>query len=193
MNESYSAWKERRRRKTEIWVKLKQKYITQISSYVIKMASKRDRLSETERFIELWQAEESLWNLLCRSSRSQMSFKISVLKKFAIFTTKHLCWGLFLTAFKPEGVQLYLKMTPTEHRCFPLSSFFYRTALMVASNYQTNIRSGKKRKKVLEEYQKEKIFFMYKYLFISCSLQIIIISNAFLKHIRQISSISWKV
>ena len=37
---------------------------------------------------------------------------------------------------------------------------------MVASDYQTNKRSGKKRKKVLEEYQKEKISFMYKYLFL---------------------------
>ena len=28
------------------------------------MASKKARLSETERFIELWHAEESLWNIL---------------------------------------------------------------------------------------------------------------------------------
>ena len=32
----------------------------------------------------------------CRSSRSQMFFKISVLKNFAIFTGKHLRWSLFL-------------------------------------------------------------------------------------------------
>ena len=31
-----------------------------------------------------------------RSSRSQMFFKIGVLKKFAHFTRKHLCWSLFL-------------------------------------------------------------------------------------------------
>ena len=31
-----------------------------------------------------------------RRSRSQMFFKIGVLKDFAIFTGKHLCWGLFL-------------------------------------------------------------------------------------------------
>ena len=59
------------------------------------MASKKDRLSETERFIELWQAEESLRNLLRRSSRSQMFFKIGVLKNFVIFTAKYLCWDLF--------------------------------------------------------------------------------------------------
>ena len=28
------------------------------------MASKKARLSETERFIELWHEEESLWNVL---------------------------------------------------------------------------------------------------------------------------------
>ena len=31
-----------------------------------------------------------------RSRRSEMFFKIAVLKKFAIFTGKHLCWSLFL-------------------------------------------------------------------------------------------------
>ena len=28
------------------------------------MESKKDRLSETERFIELWHEEENLWNIL---------------------------------------------------------------------------------------------------------------------------------
>ena len=32
---------------------------------------------------------------LTRNNRSQMFFKISVLKNFAIFTGKHLCWSLF--------------------------------------------------------------------------------------------------
>ena len=36
---------------------------------------------------------------VCRSSRSQMFFKIDVLKNFAIFIGKHLCWSLFLIAF----------------------------------------------------------------------------------------------
>ena len=30
-----------------------------------------------------------------RSRRSQMFFKIAILKKFAKFTRKHLCWSLF--------------------------------------------------------------------------------------------------
>ena len=32
----------------------------------------------------------------CRTSYSQIFIKISVLKSFAIFTGKHLCWSLFL-------------------------------------------------------------------------------------------------
>ena len=61
MNESYSAWKEKRGRRTEIWVNLKNN-IPQ--SDVIKMVSKKARLSETERFIELWHEEESVWYIL---------------------------------------------------------------------------------------------------------------------------------
>ena len=33
---------------------------------------------------------------IIRSGRSQMFLKIGVLKKFAIFTGKRLCWSLFL-------------------------------------------------------------------------------------------------
>ena len=38
--------------------------INQISSNVIKMASRKTTLSETERFIELWHEEGSVWNIL---------------------------------------------------------------------------------------------------------------------------------
>ena len=61
MNESYSVWKEKHGRRTEIWVNLKND-INQ--SDVIEMVSKKARLSETERFIELWHEEESLWYIL---------------------------------------------------------------------------------------------------------------------------------
>ena len=40
-----------------------------------------------------------------RSSRPQMFFKIGVLKYFAMFTGKHLCWSRFLImlqAFRPK-------------------------------------------------------------------------------------------
>ena len=38
-----------------------------------------------------------------RSSRLQMIFKIDVLKDFAIFTGKHLCWSLFLITLQALG------------------------------------------------------------------------------------------
>ena len=38
----------------------------------------------------------SFHDKIIRSSRWQMFFKIGVLKNFAIFTEKHLCWSLFL-------------------------------------------------------------------------------------------------
>ena len=41
---------------------------------------------------------------IIRSSHSPMFLKIGVLKKFAIFTGKHLCWSLFsikLLCFRP--------------------------------------------------------------------------------------------
>ena len=41
---------------------------------------------------------------IIRSSRSQMSLKIGVLKKFTIFTGKHLCWSLFFN--KAAGLQV---------------------------------------------------------------------------------------
>ena len=66
MNESYSAWKKKGGKKTEIWVNLKNNVISinQFSLHFVKIASKRARLSETERFIELWHEEESLRNIL---------------------------------------------------------------------------------------------------------------------------------
>ena len=44
-----------------------------------------------------------------RNSRSQMFFKISVLKNFANFTGKHLGWNLFLIKCRPEGVLKVLR------------------------------------------------------------------------------------
>ena len=37
---------------------------------MIKMVSKKARLSESERFIELWHEEESLWYILSDSYKS---------------------------------------------------------------------------------------------------------------------------
>ena len=53
-----------------------------------------------------------LQNSCLRCSRSQMFFKIGVLKNFVIFTGKYLCWSLFLIKLTPK--------TPKRH-------FFYET------------------------------------------------------------------
>ena len=55
----------------------------------------------------------------CRSSHSQMFLKVDVLKTFAIFTQKHLCWRLR----RKERLQ---------HRCFPVNiTKVLRTALII--------------------------------------------------------------
>ena len=49
-------------------------------------------------------------DMLFRSSRSQKFFKRAIIKKFAIYKGKYLCWSLFLIklqAWNPEGMQLY--------------------------------------------------------------------------------------
>ena len=49
----------------------------------------------------------------CRSSHRRCSMKKVVLKNFATFTRKHLCWSLFLINCRHEQLQLYWKKTPT--------------------------------------------------------------------------------
>ena len=60
-------------------------------------------------------------NLICftiiqpisgRSNRSQMFFKIGVLKNLANFTGKHLCWNLFLIKLQALSPVTLLKGTP---------------------------------------------------------------------------------
>ena len=43
----------------------------------------------------------------CSRSRSELFFIIEVLKIFAIFTKKHLCWRLFLIKLNREDLQLH--------------------------------------------------------------------------------------
>ena len=49
-----------------------------------------------------------------RSSRFQMFLKIGAQNSFANFTGKHLCWSFFLKNLQAEGLQIYLKKTPTQ-------------------------------------------------------------------------------
>ena len=48
-------------------------------------------------------------NLMGTSSRSQMFFKIAVLKNFTHFTGKDLCWSLFLTKLQGSRPVTLLK------------------------------------------------------------------------------------
>ena len=52
-----------------------------------------DRLSKKYR---LWPHNQSREISIARNSRSQLFFKIGILKNFAILTGKHLCWSLSL-------------------------------------------------------------------------------------------------
>ena len=61
-----------------------------------------------------------------RSSRLKMFYKIVVLKNFAIFTGKHLCWSLFfikLQIWKPATLSKRDSNTGVrlQHRCFPVN------------------------------------------------------------------------
>ena len=47
--------------------------------------------------------------LIFRSSRSQMFFKIGVLKNFANFTAKHLCWSIFFIKLQAWRAATLLK------------------------------------------------------------------------------------
>ena len=62
-----------------------------------------------------------------------MSFKIGVLRNFAILTEKHLCWGLFLSKRDSNtGVSCeYCKISK--------NNVFYRTPLMAPSELKSNI------------------------------------------------------
>ena len=69
-----------------------------------------------------------------KSSRSQVFFKIGVLKNFANFTGKHLCWSLLLIELQAWRS----KETPTQVFSCKIcdifkSTFFYRTPSVAAS------------------------------------------------------------
>ena len=65
-----------------------------------------------------------------RSSRSQMFFKIGVLKNFPMLAKKHLCSNLFLIKLGPWRPVLLLK-TRFQHRCFSVNiAKFLRAAFL---------------------------------------------------------------
>ena len=63
------------------------------------------------------------------SSRLQMSFETDLLKNFAKFTGKHLCWSLFLIKLQASGNFIKKRI---QHRRFPLNiEKFLRTAFFI--------------------------------------------------------------
>ena len=62
-----------------------------------------------------------------RSSCSQIFFKIGVLKKFAIFTGKHLCWSLF--SIKLQACNLTKKWF--QYKCFPVNIAKFKSNVFI--------------------------------------------------------------
>ena len=76
-------------------------------------------MEEQEVFKKLWKLLfYFIQKTLFRSSRSQMFFKIDVLKNFVIFTGKHLCRSLFLIKLQTWRPVIKKRL---QHRCFPVS------------------------------------------------------------------------
>ena len=72
-----------------------------------------------------------LLNDYFRGSRSQMFLKIVVLKYFAIFTGKHLCWSLFFNKVTGLKTCNFIKKR-LQHRCFPVNiAKFLRAASFI--------------------------------------------------------------
>ena len=65
------------------------------------------------------------------SRRSQMFFKIGLVKNFVMFTGKYLCWSLFLK-----------RLFSCEYYEILKNSFFYRTPLVAASSRRTILQSN---------------------------------------------------
>ena len=106
----------------------------------ISMMNKR---IEKEDSLGTWQC----WNL------QKQSFT-GVLKKLTIFTEKHLCWSLFLIKLQTWRPTTLSKKTLTQvfscEYCETFqNSFFYRTPLMAASGFLTNLSENNWRKSFL--------------------------------------------
>ena len=81
-----------------------------------------------------------IYSYLYWSSRSQVFFKIAVLKNFSSFTGKHLCRSFHLITLQTWSLQFYRKETPTQVFSCKIcenfkNTFFYRTPPVVASAY----------------------------------------------------------
>ena len=80
-----------------------------------------------------------IYSYLHRNSRSQIFFKVGVLKNFSNFTGKHQCQSFSLIRLQTWGLQLYQE-TPTQVFSCKIckifkNAFFYRTPPVAASVY----------------------------------------------------------
>ena len=75
--------------------------------------------------IQVWNINYSLRNYRIQK---QPFFKIGALKNLAILTEKHFCWRLF---WSPEGLQLYLKETPTQVFSCKYCEIFNKAVLFI--------------------------------------------------------------
>ena len=74
---------------------LKIKFITKFIGYREKQSpSNRKQTDYAAEVLKIKNLTQNL-SLKFRNSRSQMFFKVGVLKNIANFTAKHLCWSLF--------------------------------------------------------------------------------------------------
>ena len=77
-----------------------------------------------------------------RSSRSQMFFKMGVLKNFAIFTWKHQCWSIFLMKLQAFGPAILLKGYSNTATSSPEQFKKHFFASFSPSSYSEKVRWG---------------------------------------------------
>ena len=74
-----------------------------------------------------------------RSSRSQMFFKIGLLKNYAIIAGKYLCWSLFLISLQTWRLAALLKKTPTQ--VFPCEYSHKHLPWLLLNKVKTDVKS----------------------------------------------------
>ena len=74
-----------------------------------------------------------------RSSRSEMFFKVGILKNFAIFTGEHLCWSLFNKVAGLNACNFLKKRL--QCKCFPVNiAKFFKTSFSIEQLWSILLR-----------------------------------------------------
>ena len=101
-----------------------------VINYHQSLAFDRSYLSFNDH-CDWWLFQEIFFIIIFRSSHTQMVFKTSVTRNFAIFTGKHLCWSLFLK-FNLVPKETSTQLFSCEYCKVFMNRFFYRTPLVAA-------------------------------------------------------------